>query len=164
MKSYFANSILNNLNYCVPWSNFRIKIMNDQVSPSKTLYVLHQTVVALCIDSNDYEYESEEEVVTINCCVTINFFLLQMKFIEENKLPVILGNAPECECVGYGILHGINPVDKTFSILTPVNPEKLVNVNTILKGSIDTPVIEVNNLFFFIIFFIILLFIKILIF
>lgn len=42
-------------------------------------------------------------------------------------------------CVGLGLIKLIDPERRCFYIVTPVPPEKLKNVNTIVRGSLEFP-------------------------
>jgi hypothetical protein len=60
MKSFFKDSVIENAIYSVAFSNLRICVINQSVAPSKTLYALHHAVVALCVDTRDYEFAPQE--------------------------------------------------------------------------------------------------------
>lgn len=60
MREYFKDSIISNLVYSVSLPNLRLFVMYENVAPSKILYAMHHSVVALCIDNRNYEFEPEE--------------------------------------------------------------------------------------------------------
>ncbi|MEE6524271.1 hypothetical protein FKM82_023647 [Ascaphus truei] len=58
---------------------------------------------------------------------------------SQDDGPVILTQTPVCDCLGFGIVRGINMEKKVYHILTPVSPESLRLVNCLLVGNISIP-------------------------
>ncbi|KAJ3066261.1 Polynucleotide 5'-hydroxyl-kinase nol9, partial [Rhizoclosmatium hyalinum] len=63
-------------------------------------------------------------------------------FKDINIVPSDLQIPPESQnCVGLGIVRGIDPVSKLFYIVTPLHIDQIVNVNLILRGAgVEYPV------------------------
>jgi hypothetical protein len=69
----------------------------------------------------------------------ISTIFFQMKQPKDKTLPKFFSKMPVCDCIGFGIIRGIDPVEKVFYILTPVTRNELHVVNTVIKGAITIP-------------------------
>jgi len=107
--------------YRVSWNTMRVRFMFSPVCPSMALYALNGTVVALCVDSTRYRLAHDNHVE------------------EHQRFPHFLSSTPICDCVGYGLIRAIDPDQRCYYIVTPVPPEQLMQVNTILKGNVELP-------------------------
>ncbi|XP_054856949.1 polynucleotide 5'-hydroxyl-kinase NOL9 [Eublepharis macularius] len=99
--------------YQVPFSAVSVKVIHTDVAPSHILYSVNASWVGLC--------QVPDEV---RCKV---------------DGPVLLTQIPICDCLGFGIVRGVDVVKKLYHILTPVPPENLRLVNCLLIGNIPVP-------------------------
>ncbi|XP_015261743.1 PREDICTED: polynucleotide 5'-hydroxyl-kinase NOL9 [Gekko japonicus] len=99
--------------YQVPFSAVSIKVIHTDVAPAHILYSVNASWVGLC--------RLPEEV---HC---------------KADRPVFLTQTPICDCLGFGIVRGVDMDKKLYHILTPVAPENLRLVNCLLIGNIPVP-------------------------
>ncbi|XP_014669777.1 PREDICTED: polynucleotide 5'-hydroxyl-kinase NOL9-like [Priapulus caudatus] len=102
--------------YSLPWSAVGIHVSHAVIPNSLALLSLNASVVALCAADPKEMLSSEDET-----------------------LPRFFHSTPVCKCFGFGIVRGIDPVQKVFYILTPVPFADLGKVNTLLKGVLEIP-------------------------
>lgn len=115
--------------YKVPWSTVAVYACGAVVANSDIMYVLNGTMVALCKCNREDMVES------------------------GFGYPLFLKSMPVCECFGYGIIRGIDTIEKLFYIITALPPSTLAHVNAIIKGHLSCPPIliyekssEISNL------------------
>ncbi|KAM5141106.1 polynucleotide 5'-hydroxyl-kinase NOL9 [Mantella aurantiaca] len=99
--------------YEVPFNAVALRVIHSDVAPSHILYSANASWVGLCHILDDVSSQSSG--------------------------PVILKQTPICDCLGFGIIRGINMMKKVYLILTPVAPEALRLVNCLLIGNISLP-------------------------
>ncbi|KAG8434226.1 hypothetical protein GDO86_012558 [Hymenochirus boettgeri] len=99
--------------YEVPFNAVALRIVHSDVAPSHILYSLNASWVGLCRILDDIR--------------------------SENDGPVILTQTPICDCLGFGIVRGVNMEKRVYYILTPILPESLRLVNCLLVGNISIP-------------------------
>ncbi|XP_033123660.1 polynucleotide 5'-hydroxyl-kinase NOL9-like [Anneissia japonica] len=103
----------------VPWKDVAVCIPHYYVPRSQILYALNASIVGLCtLDSQQVAMATED---------------------EEGYSLRILSSSPICECIGIGVIRGIDPVNEVFYILTPVAEQQLHNVNLLMGGTIPVP-------------------------
>ena len=116
---YFGSNpcLLETVPYEVPWSKLAVSIIRDEPVPGQILCYLNACIVALCT-------------------------------IPKQKLPRPNPNAPTvltdtsllpADCVGLGIIRGIDPERKVFYIISPVPLREIKQVNCIVKGALEIP-------------------------
>ena len=71
------------------------------------------------------------------------FFLLNLyRLLSQVRMSPSAPNAPYahrvCVCV-IGLVRAIDPIERVFFVLTPVPPEQLRAVNSLVKGASDLP-------------------------
>ncbi len=128
LASYFLRSGPNQWNpkvplasrppYKVPFSQFSLKFLNEQVPFSQTLFALNGTLVGLVIDSTNYHQKH-----------TPDFFGL-----VPTHAPLIH------DCVGLGLVRAIDVKKKYFYIVTPVDGNILKKVNMLVRGPLECPI------------------------
>ncbi|XP_041348497.1 uncharacterized protein LOC121368047 [Gigantopelta aegis] len=101
--------------YTVPWSAVGVHVCHYAVKPSQVFCALNASVVALC-----------------------HADLAQAHRPNEDS-PWFFDEVPVCQCLGLGIVRGIDMELKKIYITTPLSAERLQNVNTILKGNNTIP-------------------------
>ncbi|PIK44355.1 hypothetical protein BSL78_18797, partial [Apostichopus japonicus] len=106
--------------YIVPWSSVAVHVCNKALSPNHILYALNGTVVGLAAVDSSKIYEIEGST-------------------PSDGLPKLLKETPVCECLGVGLIRGIDPVSKLFYIITPAPSEQLQRVNALVKGTHSLP-------------------------
>ncbi|XP_075577724.1 polynucleotide 5'-hydroxyl-kinase NOL9 [Pelecanus crispus] len=99
--------------YQVPFSAVALRVIHTDVAPSNVMYAVNASWVGLC--------RIPEE---IRC---------------QTDGPVLLTQTPVCDCLGFGIVRGVEMEKKLYHILTPVPPENLRLVNCLLLGNIAIP-------------------------
>ncbi|KTF87270.1 hypothetical protein cypCar_00011938 [Cyprinus carpio] len=98
--------------YQVPLSAVAIGVTHCEVAPNNILYVANASIVGLCCLS--------EKVV-------------------GREGPVVLSQTPICQCVGLGVLRGVDMARGLYFLVTPVSPSVLRHVNCLLLGEITLP-------------------------
>ncbi|KAJ8047129.1 Polynucleotide 5'-hydroxyl-kinase NOL9 [Holothuria leucospilota] len=106
--------------YVVPWSSVAVHVCNHTISTNHILYALNASIVGLCAVDPSKMFEIEGSV-------------------PSDGLPKILKETPVCDCLGLGIVRGIDPVMKVFYIITPVAVEELPRVTALIKGTHSLP-------------------------
>ncbi|XP_013788932.1 polynucleotide 5'-hydroxyl-kinase NOL9-like [Limulus polyphemus] len=100
----------------VSWATVAVHVCEDNVPVNHILYALNGSLVALCrVDSS------------------------QMKQPEDPSFPKLLPKTLVNECFGFGVVRAIDPVNKTFFIITPEPLSRLQKVNALLRGSVNLP-------------------------
>ncbi|XP_029434526.1 polynucleotide 5'-hydroxyl-kinase NOL9 isoform X2 [Rhinatrema bivittatum] len=99
--------------YQVPFNAVALWTIHSDVAPTHIMYTVNASWVGLCRILEDFRYQLER--------------------------PILLTQTPVCDCLGFGIVRGIDMEKKMYHILTPVAPEKLRLVNCLLVGSITIP-------------------------
>lgn len=98
--------------YQVPHSSVAIGVTHCEVAPNNILYAANASVVGLCC--------------------------LSEKVVGRGG-PVILSQTPICQCVGLGVLRGVDMGRGLYFLVTPVSPSVLKHVNCLLLGEISLP-------------------------
>ncbi|CAI9617378.1 unnamed protein product [Staurois parvus] len=99
--------------YEVPFNAVALRVIHADVAPSHILYTANASWVSLCHILDDVGSQSSG--------------------------PVILTQTPICDCLGFGIIRGINMERKVYHILTPIPPATLRLVNCLQIGNISIP-------------------------
>ncbi|XP_077168880.1 polynucleotide 5'-hydroxyl-kinase NOL9 [Paroedura picta] len=99
--------------YQVPFSAVSIKVIHTDVAPAHILYSVNASWVGLCRLPDEVQCKADG--------------------------PVLLTQTPICDCMGFGIVRGVDMDKKLYHILTPVAPENLRSVNCLLIGNIPIP-------------------------
>ncbi|XP_069803237.1 polynucleotide 5'-hydroxyl-kinase NOL9 [Dendropsophus ebraccatus] len=101
------------LPYEVPFNAVALRVIHADVAPSHIMYSANASWVGLCHILDDIS--------------------------SQDSGPVLLTQTPICDCLGFGIIRGVNMVQKVYHILTPLPPESLRQVNCLLIGNISIP-------------------------
>ncbi|XP_054031784.1 polynucleotide 5'-hydroxyl-kinase NOL9 isoform X1 [Dryobates pubescens] len=101
------------LPYQVPFRAVALRVIHTDVAPTNVLYALNASWVGLC--------RVPEEVR------------------GQGDAAVLLAQTPVCDCLGFGIVRGVDVERKLYLVLTPAPPEQLRLVNCLLLGSIAIP-------------------------
>ncbi|XP_072334254.1 LOW QUALITY PROTEIN: polynucleotide 5'-hydroxyl-kinase NOL9 [Scyliorhinus torazame] len=101
------------LPYQVPFSAVALQVLHCDVTPTHILYAANASLVALCRIPNAVSSQANG--------------------------PVVLPQAPICDCFGVGIIRGINLEKKLYYILTPIPVARLKQVNCLLMGAVTIP-------------------------
>ncbi|XP_033924055.1 polynucleotide 5'-hydroxyl-kinase NOL9 [Melopsittacus undulatus] len=99
--------------YQVPFSAVALRVIHTDVAPTNIMYAVNASWVGLC--------RIPEE---IRC---------------QTDGPVLLVQTPVCDCLGFGIVRGVDMEKKLYYILTPVPPHSLRLVNCLLLGNVAVP-------------------------
>ncbi|XP_015745357.2 polynucleotide 5'-hydroxyl-kinase NOL9 [Python bivittatus] len=99
--------------YQVPFNAVALKVIHVEVAPTHMLCSLNASWVGLCHLPDEISCKAEG--------------------------PVVLTQTPICDCLGFGIVRGVDMARKLYYILTPVAPENLGRVNCLLIGDIAIP-------------------------
>ncbi|XP_039509061.1 polynucleotide 5'-hydroxyl-kinase NOL9 [Pimephales promelas] len=98
--------------YQVPHSSVAIGVTHCEVAPNNILYAVNANIVGLCC--------------------------LSEKVVGRGG-PVVLSQTPICQCVGLGVLRGVDMARGLYFLVTPVSPSVLRHVNCLLLGEITLP-------------------------
>jgi len=135
--------------YRVPWSAFRLHILDAEVAPSQIMYVLNASIVALVVDSTHY--------ISVQQAAAISADQQQLGAEQvgtpsphphhphpvDSTLPIFTMEPPpyiSSYCVGLGIIVSIDMENRCFFLATNVPRSQLLDVNTLVKGQIELPV------------------------
>ncbi|KAJ8390174.1 hypothetical protein AAFF_G00110480 [Aldrovandia affinis] len=98
--------------YQVPMCAVAVRVTHSEVAPLHTLYAANGSLVGLCC--------LEERV-------------------GGSGGPVLLSHTPVCQCVGFGVLRGVDTARGLYFLVTPVAPSILRQVNCLLIGGVTLP-------------------------
>uniref|UniRef100_A0A8C1SAS8 Polynucleotide 5'-hydroxyl-kinase NOL9 n=1 Tax=Cyprinus carpio TaxID=7962 RepID=A0A8C1SAS8_CYPCA len=98
--------------YQVPHSAVAVGVTHCEVAPNNILYAANASIVGLCC--------------------------LSEKVMGRGG-PVVLSQTPICQCVGLGVLRGVDMARGLYFLVTPVSPSVLRHVNCLLLGEITLP-------------------------
>ncbi|KAI5096007.1 polynucleotide 5'-hydroxyl-kinase NOL9, partial [Silurus meridionalis] len=98
--------------YQVPHSAIALGVTHCDVAPNHILYAANAGLVALCCLSEK---------------------------VAGRGGPVLLPQTPICQCVGLGVLRGVDMARGLYFLVTPVPPATLRQVNCLLLGEITLP-------------------------
>uniref|UniRef100_A0A8B9E9S5 Nucleolar protein 9 n=1 Tax=Anser cygnoides TaxID=8845 RepID=A0A8B9E9S5_ANSCY len=99
--------------YQVPFNAVALRVIHTDVAPTNIMYAVNASWVGLCRIPDE-----------IRC---------------QTDGPVLLTQTPVCDCLGFGIVRGVEMEKKLYHVLTPVPPENLRLVNCLLLGNIAIP-------------------------
>ncbi|KAI7794149.1 polynucleotide 5'-hydroxyl-kinase NOL9 [Triplophysa rosa] len=99
--------------YQVPHSSVAIGVVHCEVSPNHILYTVNASLVGLCCLSEK---------------------------VAGTGGPVVLSQTPICQCVGLGVIRGVDMARGLYFLVTPVSPSVLKHVNCLLVGQITLPI------------------------
>ncbi|CAI5782667.1 CLP1_P domain-containing protein [Podarcis lilfordi] len=99
--------------YQVPFNAVALRVIHTDVAPAHILYSVNASWVGLCQVPDQVPCNADG--------------------------PVLLMHTPICNCLGFGIVRGVDTDKKLYHILTPVAPQNLRFVNCLLIGSIPIP-------------------------
>ncbi|CAM5167138.1 unnamed protein product [Eretmochelys imbricata] len=99
--------------YQVPFNAVALRVIHTDVAPTHIMYSVNASWVGLCRILDEVRCQTDG--------------------------PVLLTQTPVCDCLGFGIIRGIDMERKLYHILTPVPPENLRLVNCLLLGNITIP-------------------------
>ncbi|KFQ10339.1 Polynucleotide 5'-hydroxyl-kinase NOL9, partial [Leptosomus discolor] len=97
----------------VPFNAVALRVVHTDVAPTNIMYAVNASWVGLCRIPDEIRCQSEG--------------------------PVLLTQTPVCDCLGFGIVRGVEMEKKLYHVLTPVPPENLRAVNCLLLGNVAIP-------------------------
>lgn len=119
--SYFSKNLELGMNltsvtpFRIPWRSVAIHVCHTAIDKSQIMYSINGSLVALCHADLTYAEKFDEDA------------------------PWIFDNTPVCQCFGFGIVRGIDPIKQEVYIATPLTLQQLQNVNALLKGAVNLP-------------------------
>lgn len=155
--------------YCLPWSSLRVHVLDVEVPPSQLMYVLNGSLVALMVDLTSYltlqqaatqqrqnskrvrdEESFHMDITKEGDSITSSPSYGSMASSDplatpadyDPSLPVYVMEQPpymSSYCVGVGLIISIDMQKRTYYLSTSVPKALLLEVNTIVKGSIEVP-------------------------
>ncbi|KAI9338438.1 Pre-mRNA cleavage complex II protein Clp1-domain-containing protein [Obelidium mucronatum] len=125
----FGVPVASKIPFGVAWRDVRVRFLNVEVPASQTLVALNGSLVGLVADSLKYTATSADPSTDGD-------------YKDLNIIPSDLQIPPQTQnCIGLGIVRGIDPVSKTFYIVTPLSESDLSRVNLIVRGAgVEYPV------------------------
>ncbi|XP_065311586.1 uncharacterized protein [Dermacentor albipictus] len=106
----------NNTPLRVPWCAMAVHDCDNSVPKKDLLYSLRGSIVALCVVPTDKLLET-----------------------ENPSYPRFIDSCGPYECLGYGLVRAIDPSEHLFYVATPEPPERLAEVNALIRGDIHLP-------------------------
>ncbi|MBN3277341.1 NOL9 kinase, partial [Polyodon spathula] len=101
--------------YQVPMRSVALRVVHYDVAPAHVLYTVNASLVGLCSLAEGVGGAGGEEG------------------------PVLLTHTPVCDCLGFGVLRGVDVARGLYFIVTPLSAERLKQVNCMLVGSVALP-------------------------
>ncbi|XP_058876620.1 polynucleotide 5'-hydroxyl-kinase NOL9-like isoform X1 [Acipenser ruthenus] len=101
--------------YQVPMRSVALRVVHCDVAPSHVMYAVNASLVGLCSLAEGVVGASGEGG------------------------PVLLTHTPVCDCLGFGVLRGVDVARGLYFIVTPLSVERLRQVNCLLVGSVALP-------------------------
>ncbi|MBN3317176.1 NOL9 kinase, partial [Atractosteus spatula] len=98
--------------YQVPMSSVALRVTHCEVAPAHVLYTANASLVGLCVLAEK---------------------------VGGAGGPVLLSRTPVCECLGFGVLRGVDVPRGLYFVVTPVPPSVLRQVNCLLLGGVTLP-------------------------
>ncbi|XP_034237625.1 polynucleotide 5'-hydroxyl-kinase NOL9 [Thrips palmi] len=111
-------SILDVAPYCCPLDKLYLNICHEAVPPAVALSAFNANLVALCCVN-----PAEQDVVQL----------------PESGFPSIISKLTTADCLGFGIVRGIDMDTRLMYLLTPVPSDVLASVNCLVLGAINLP-------------------------
>ncbi|XP_064604883.1 polynucleotide 5'-hydroxyl-kinase NOL9-like isoform X2 [Liolophura sinensis] len=103
--------------YCVPWKHIALHTCHLAVPPSQILAAFNASFVALCVTDHS-----------------------KARHIQDNpELPLHFDKTPVCECLGMGIVAGIDMETHEIYLVCPIDLSHLKRVNTLIRGALNLP-------------------------
>ncbi|XP_021273484.1 polynucleotide 5'-hydroxyl-kinase NOL9 [Numida meleagris] len=99
--------------YQVPFNAVALRVIHTDVAPTNIMYAVNASWVGLCRIPDEIR--------------------------SQTAGPVLLTQTPICDCLGFGIVRGVDMEKQLYHVLTPVPPENLRLVNCLLLGNIAIP-------------------------
>ncbi|XP_075551440.1 uncharacterized protein LOC142584953 [Dermacentor variabilis] len=106
----------NNTPLRVPWCAMAVHDCDNSVPKKDLMYSLRGSIVALCVVPTDKLLET-----------------------ENPSYPRFIDSCGPYECLGYGLVRAIDPSEHLFYVATPEPPERLAEVNALIRGDIHLP-------------------------
>eukprot|EP00164_Ancoracysta_twista_P019594 GFYU01034543.1.p1 GENE.GFYU01034543.1~~GFYU01034543.1.p1 ORF type:complete len:489 (-),score=115.43 GFYU01034543.1:153-1412(-) len=128
--SLAAHTICYDTPFVVPWANVKIRIANGIVPSCELLRALNGALVGLC----HQPYQEDASAPTYQRGGG------SLDSHADAAVAGTSGSANALECVGLGIVRTIDPVARTFYVVTPVPLSDLEQVNVLVKGTMDIPI------------------------
>lgn len=108
----------------IPWDSVGIFIDGERIDPLQCLYLLNVSLVGLLVDP-DRSFESSPGTVAVDGAIY--------------DCPRLLSAAPNCPCVGLGLIRSIDVEKRLFYLVTPLPLELLRPVNGLFRGTLEVP-------------------------
>ncbi|KAK3927461.1 Polynucleotide 5'-hydroxyl-kinase NOL9 [Frankliniella fusca] len=111
-------SLLETAPYCCPLDALHLNVCHENVPPFVTLSAFNASLVALC------SIDPQEENITQP---------------TESGFPSIIRGHITADCLGFGIVRGIDMEAQNLYLLTPEPPTVLARVNCLVLGAVCLP-------------------------
>ncbi|KAJ3060574.1 Polynucleotide 5'-hydroxyl-kinase nol9 [Podochytrium sp. JEL0797] len=119
----FGTSVAEKVPFGVAWKAVRVRFLNVEVPTSQSLIALNGSLVGLISDSLTYTSATDAPPT-------------DKDYTDLTVVPSDLQLPPQTQnCVGLGIVRGIDPVEKCFYVVTPVHGDQLARVNLLVRGA-----------------------------
>ncbi|KAJ3129740.1 Polynucleotide 5'-hydroxyl-kinase nol9 [Physocladia obscura] len=120
--------------YSIPWKVVKLRFLNVELSPylrakippSQSLVALNGSIVGLVVDTLKYRKFVDSSVERPSDCIDISIIPSDIEIHPRFQ-----------NCVGFGVIRGIDIARKLFYIVTPTPFVQLSGVNLIVRGSFD---------------------------
>ncbi|KAG0301225.1 Polynucleotide 5'-hydroxyl-kinase grc3 [Dissophora globulifera] len=141
----FSQALVVRRPWCWDWSLAKgVWVLFDQVPPSQILHVLNASLVALIGDKSDPDDSNSSKQGNDDTqeSSSPSMDVPAAQIVPPTYFP--LGQYPppppeHTTCYGLAMIRSIQPLTRTFHILTPISPRTLRKCNGIVKGAIHMP-------------------------
>ncbi|KAL7642176.1 UNVERIFIED_CONTAM: hypothetical protein RMT77_006737 [Armadillidium vulgare] len=103
----------------VNWKRVAVHIHRSSVPPSHVLLAINGSLVALCSMGKEFLYRAGP------------YHPLRIHYSISSLL--------SCECLGWGVVRGVDPITQEISIYTPLDAAELRKVNVIAVPNVQLP-------------------------
>ncbi|XP_049830192.1 polynucleotide 5'-hydroxyl-kinase NOL9 [Schistocerca gregaria] len=102
--------------YVCSFKDLKLCVSPETINPNSVLSVMNGSFVALCICEKG-----------------------EMLQPSDPNLPCILLHAPVCQCLGFGIIRGVDMQERQLYVISPLPESEIQKVNCLVMGTVQLP-------------------------
>lgn len=102
--------------YVCGFKDLKLCVSHEIINPNSILSVMNGSFVALCICDKG-----------------------EMLQPSDPNLPCIMLHAPVCQCLGFGIIRGVDMEDRQLYVISPLPEDEIQKVNCLVMGTVQLP-------------------------
>lgn len=130
-KTEFFTPLVSQIPYVVSWKNFELWALEGELDISQVLYAFNGALVGLYETKHQNKIENDSNE------------LFPPKLVKPHLAPY--PPSSHYNCIGLGIIRGIDVVNGKFHIITPLPFSQLLKVNALVKGELNVPINHLTN-------------------